>query len=217
MVIAAEIGGKLFFPGTYRAHGPMSISAESLVTLDAENNPDAVFLFQAGTTLTTGAHTNFIMMGGAKAENVLFVIGSAATLGEGSTLLGSIMAGTAVTLGKNAAVWGCVIAKSAVTIEGGTGAVIGDSNLNFNFNSAGGLAIGVFADSNLNFNSDGLPEECGVDDAEDAPASSPTASSHGDPHCKYQRFCFILLACRSFILLSCRIFVYSQDLEERAL
>jgi hypothetical protein len=195
IMIDADIGGLIFGPGSYIAAGAMSISgANSVVTLDAGNNPDAVFLFQAGTTLTTAAGTDFNLINGAKASNVLFVIGSAATFGEKSMLMGSIMAGTAVTLGIEAAVWGCVIAKSAVTIEGGGG---------------------VFAQSELTFNSEGALEQC-VDAAEDAPASSPTAS-HGDPHCKYQRFRFILLACRSFILLSCRIFVYSQDLEERAL
>jgi hypothetical protein len=51
---------------------------------------------------------------------------------------------------------------------------------------------------------------------DDVPASSPT-SSHGDPHCKYQRFRFILLACRSFSNSAAVFSIYSQDLEERAL
>jgi hypothetical protein len=173
--IDGEIGWSFFLPGTYNVAAAMSFST-GFVVLDGLGDENAVFLFQVGTTLTTAANTFFILDGGARAENVLFALGSAATLGEDSLFEGSIIAGTSVTVGTGAQVNGCIVAKAAVTFAG-RGSV---DNL--------GSAL-TWVD---------VLENC-----IEAPASSPT-SSHGDPHCKYQRFRFILLACRS--LLSCRIF-----------
>jgi ADP-glucose pyrophosphorylase len=83
-----------------------------------------VFLFQAGTTLTTAASTYFNLINGAKAKNVLFALGSAATLGANSVLEGSLIVGTSVTVGIEAEVNGCIIAKAAVTYEGRGGTTL---------------------------------------------------------------------------------------------
>jgi hypothetical protein len=76
-----------------------------------------VFLFQAGTTLVTAADTYFNLIHGAKAENVLWALGTAATLGANSVLEGSILAGTAITFGTQSELHGCALAFSAVTFE----------------------------------------------------------------------------------------------------
>jgi hypothetical protein len=85
--------------------------------LDGQNLPYPVFLFQAGSTLVTAADTYFILKNGAKAENVFWALGTAATLGANSILEGSILAGTAITFGTQAALHGCALAQSAVTFE----------------------------------------------------------------------------------------------------
>jgi hypothetical protein len=69
-----------------------------VVTLDGDNQPNPEFLFIAGSTLVTAADTYFNLINGAKAENVLWALGSAATLGASSVVEGSILAGTAITL-----------------------------------------------------------------------------------------------------------------------
>jgi hypothetical protein len=195
-----EMSGQTYGPGTYTGAADISISGvDTYVTLDGEDEENAVFLFQAGVAMTTAAGTYFNLINGAKAENVLFALGSAATLGANSVLEGSLIVGTSVTVGIGAEVNGCIIAKAAVTYEG---------------------SGGTTANSALTFDESGtVLEHCvEVGSPTSSPTSSPSAmtayssqttflassptSSRGDPHCKYQRFRFILLA---LILLSCRI------------
>jgi hypothetical protein len=113
-----EMSGQTYTPGTYTGAAAISISGDGTsVTLDAEGDDTAVFLFQAGTTLTTAANTYFNLVNGAKAENILWVLGTAATLGANSVLEGSILAGTAITFGTQSKLNGCALAQSAVTFE----------------------------------------------------------------------------------------------------
>jgi hypothetical protein len=115
--MAIEIGGKTFTPGTYRSGSAINFAHGTVVTLDGNNEDNPVFLFQAGTTLVTAADTYFILTNGAKAENVLWALGTAATLGARSVVQGSILAGTAITFGTQSILHGCALAQSAVTFE----------------------------------------------------------------------------------------------------
>jgi hypothetical protein len=117
MGMAVEIGGQTFKPGTYRAGSSINFAYGTTVTLDGEGEDNPMFLFQAGTTLVTAAGTNFNLVNGAKAENIIWALGTAATLGANSVLEGSILAGTAITFGTESKVRGCAIAQSAVTFE----------------------------------------------------------------------------------------------------
>jgi hypothetical protein len=112
-----EIGGLTFTPGTYRSGSAINFAYGTVVTLDGLNATNPVFLFQAGSTLVTAADTSFILKNGAKAENVYWALGAAATLGANSVLEGSILAGTAITFGTKSALHGCALAQSAVTFE----------------------------------------------------------------------------------------------------
>ena len=105
--MAIEIGGVTFTPGTYRSDSAINLAAGSVVTLDGQNDPNPTFLFQAGTALVTGADSYFILKNGAKAQNILWALGTAATLGARSTLEGSILAGSAITFGAQSEVRGC--------------------------------------------------------------------------------------------------------------
>jgi hypothetical protein len=114
MGVTIELGGSTYTPGTYRASTAMSLTA-GIVTLDGKGDSNAKFIFQAGTTLITGANTEVVLMGGAKAENVIWSLGSAATLGAGSIIQGSILAGTSITFGSLTELHGCALALAAVT------------------------------------------------------------------------------------------------------
>ena len=94
-----EIGGLTFTPGNYRSDSAINFAHGTVVTLDGLNDPNPVFLFIAGSTLVTAADTTFILKNGAKAENVYWALGAAATLGANSVLEGSILAGTTITFG----------------------------------------------------------------------------------------------------------------------
>ena len=115
--IAIEIGGLTFTPGTYRSDSSINFAYGTVVTLDGLNEANPVFRFQAGSTLVTAADTYFDLVNGAKAENVLWVLDTAATLGANSVVEGSILAGTAITFGTKSVLHGCALAQSAVTIE----------------------------------------------------------------------------------------------------
>jgi hypothetical protein len=117
VALAIEIGGKTFTPGTYRSHGAINFAYGTTVTLDGLDEPNPDFLFIASTTLVTAADTKFILKNGAKAENVYWALGTAATLGANSVLEGSILAGTAIAFGTQSELRGCTLAQSAVTFE----------------------------------------------------------------------------------------------------
>jgi hypothetical protein len=114
---AHEIGGDTFTPGVYRSATAINFQFGTTVTLDALGNPDAKFLFQAGSTFVTAADTSFLLKGGAQAKNVIWALGTAATLGARSVVPGSILAGTAITFGTEAKLLGCAIAFTAVSFE----------------------------------------------------------------------------------------------------
>jgi hypothetical protein len=117
--IAAEIGGKTFTPGTYY-YTTITTGVSTTVTLDGQNKPDPVFIFQALTTLATGAGTKFILVNGAKAENILWAVGAAASTGASSVLEGSILAGGAIAIGAGAEVRGCVLTIAAADLGAGS-------------------------------------------------------------------------------------------------
>jgi len=75
--------------------------ANPTVYLDAQGDANAVFIFNAGTTLTTYANSESVLLNGARADNVYWVLGTALTMGADSTLLGSVLTGTAITIGTN--------------------------------------------------------------------------------------------------------------------
>jgi hypothetical protein len=123
-----EIGGTTFTPGVYTHALAITIASSSAnkVYLDAQDNPDAVFVFNVGTTLTTCAGSEIVLLNGAKKDHVFWVLGTALTMGAGSTMVGNVLAGTAITIGINGKIEGRAIAQTAVTCE--TGCTIETNN-----------------------------------------------------------------------------------------
>ncbi|KAJ1483113.1 hypothetical protein T484DRAFT_1896588 [Baffinella frigidus] len=115
--MAIEIGGETFTPGTYRSGSAINFASGTVVTLDGRNQANPVFLFQAVSTLVTAANTAVILQNGATAENVLWALGTAATLGANSVLPGSILAGSAITFGANSELLGCALAQTTISFE----------------------------------------------------------------------------------------------------
>lgn len=90
------------------------------LTLNGQGNPNSVFIFQIGTTLTTASNSSILLVNGASPCNVFFQVGSSATLGTGTQFIGSIFALQSVTLNTGTTVTGRAI--------GLNGAVTQDSN-----------------------------------------------------------------------------------------
>lgn len=116
--IAADLAGLALKQGVYNSAS--SIGLNGTLTLDAEDNPDAVFIFQAGSALTTGTGSTIELINGAQACNVFWQVGSSATLGVGSTFVGHVLAETSITANTAALIHGSLLAH--------TGAVSLDTN-----------------------------------------------------------------------------------------
>src|ERR1700687_644384 len=116
-VLPGDISGLTFFPGVYKTSSTVQLSAGN-VTLDAQGNPNAVFLFQVGSTLTTLGSTQVVLAGGALAQNVFWQVGTSATLGTSSIFQGTIMANASITLTTGATLNGRALARTAaVTLD----------------------------------------------------------------------------------------------------
>jgi len=116
----ANIGGTTRAPGVYCSATSILMTGD--LTLDGGGDPNAVFVFQAGSTLTTAG--NVVLINGAQAKNVYWQVGSSATLGGGpATFQGNILALTSITLNNNVTLNGRALARNgAVTL--GTGNTI---------------------------------------------------------------------------------------------
>lgn len=84
--------GPIYRAGLYRSAVAIGVGVGFTITLDAQNNPDAVFIFQTDTALTTGTNSTIILANGALARNVWWITGSAATLGVSSIFKGNVIA-----------------------------------------------------------------------------------------------------------------------------
>ena len=121
--IGTELGGTTETPGVYNsAAGTFGITGT--LTLDAQGNPNAVFIFQAASTLITASASNVVLVNGAQASNVFWVVGSSATLGTNSTIQGNILALTSITVTTGTTIDGRALARNgAVTLDTNTIAI----------------------------------------------------------------------------------------------
>ena len=99
---AGELGGLVLAPGTYTAAGGTFAITGNDLTLDAQNNPNAQWVFQMAATLTVGQPGqphSIILVNGAQAKNVVWQVGSAATINGagGGTMVGTIISYAGVT------------------------------------------------------------------------------------------------------------------------
>src|SRR6202171_6116318 len=99
---AGQLGGLVLAPGVYQAAGGTFLITGSDLTLDAQGDPNAVWVFQMATSLTVGAPAaprSVILVNGAQAKNVYWQVGSAATINAagGGTMVGTIIAQAGIT------------------------------------------------------------------------------------------------------------------------
>jgi len=126
---ALVVGQNLFYPGVYTSN--TSILVGNDLTLDAQGNPDAVFVFQSASTVgsaagaaSPGTHTRILLINGAKASNVWWQAGTSATLGTNSEWQGNILASASVTMTTGATSCGRLFAGAFTA-----GAFVFDSNV----------------------------------------------------------------------------------------
>ena len=116
--LPAQLGGTTRNPGVYNSTGG-TFTITGTLTLDAQGDPDAVFVFQA-TTLTASNVSNISLLRGAQANNLFWQVGNSATLGTFCTFRGNILAQNGVTVGSGAAVFGRVFSLGSTVTTVGT-------------------------------------------------------------------------------------------------
>src|SRR5437763_8789391 len=120
LTVGGNLGGLTLTPGLYKSTAPLEISSGDL-TLDAQGDTNAIFVFQTLSTFTTTSSRQVILRGGARAANIYWQVGSSATLGPSSVFKGNILASTSITLQNGAAVEGRLLARTAaVTLDSNT-------------------------------------------------------------------------------------------------
>ncbi|MEU3188909.1 ice-binding family protein [Streptomyces sp. NPDC006923] len=117
-IITGDLGGLTLFPGIYNAASSIAISG--VLTLDAQGDRNAEWIFQIGSTLTTATASQVLLINGATARNVFWLIGSSATLGTDTDFAGRILAQTSITV------------TAGVTVSGQTLAIDGSVTLDTN-------------------------------------------------------------------------------------
>ena len=110
-----NLGNRTLTAGAYRYSSSAQLTGA--LTLDAQGDPNAQFVFEIGSTLTTASASSVVLVNGASPCNVFWQIGSSATLGSNTAFQGNILALTSVSLNDAASVLGRVLARNgAVTL-----------------------------------------------------------------------------------------------------
>ena len=105
------LGGKKLVGGVYNAGGS-TMDLTKTLTLDGQNDPSSVWIFQATSDLITASSSSVVFIRGAQPCNVFWQVHSSATLGSGSSFAGTIMALTSITLASGVTVDGRVLARN---------------------------------------------------------------------------------------------------------
>jgi hypothetical protein len=114
--LGSALAGGVFVAGVYNASSSLDVSGA--VTLDGEGDPNAVFIFQVGASLTTASSTSIVLAGNAQACNVFWQVGASATLGTTTSFAGTVMALTSISVGTGTSVAGRALARNgAVTLD----------------------------------------------------------------------------------------------------
>jgi hypothetical protein len=112
-----NLGGLTLTPGVYNFASSAQLTGT--LTLNALGNPNAIFIFNIGSTLTTGSASSVTVVGGGVGSNVYWRVGSSATLGTTTAFVGDILALTSITLntGANITCGSALARNGAVTLD----------------------------------------------------------------------------------------------------
>ncbi|MEB2774540.1 Ig-like domain-containing protein [Algoriphagus sp. D3-2-R+10] len=123
--VAGDQGGKTLAPGIYKSNSTLLIQAGDL-TLDAQGDPNAVWIFQIASGFTTvgGAGGDIILSGGAQAKNIFWQVGSSATIGDNTKFKGNVLALTSITMNSNAEIVGRMLVINGAVVMTNTNTIV---------------------------------------------------------------------------------------------
>jgi hypothetical protein len=112
-----DLGGLTLTPGVYCFASSADLTGT--LTLNAQGDPNAVFVFQIGSTLTTASSSSVIFTNGGQGDSVFWQVGSSATLGTSTEFAGNILALASITLdtGANLGCGRALARNGAVTMD----------------------------------------------------------------------------------------------------
>ena len=114
-----NLGGLSLTPGVYSFSSSAQLTGT--LTLDFLGNPNSLFVFQIGSTLTTASLASVLVLNGGANNGLYWLIGSSATLGTGTSLFGNLLARESITMTTGAG----IVCGRAIAL---TGAVTLDRN-----------------------------------------------------------------------------------------
>jgi len=113
LVLGQTAGAVALKPGVYTFSSSAQLNAT--LTLDDGGDPNAVFIFKIGSTLTTASYSKVVMSSGGKGTNVFWQIGSSATIGTYTSFVGNIIAMASITMTTGATTTGRLFALNGAT------------------------------------------------------------------------------------------------------
>ena len=122
-VAPADLGGKTLAPGIWTSATTMLLQNGDL-TLDAQGDANAVWIFQIGSSFTSigsgpfpsASGGNVLLAGGAQAKNVYWQVSSSATIGDYTSFKGNILAFSSITMNTGAVAEGRMLARNAAVV-----------------------------------------------------------------------------------------------------
>jgi hypothetical protein len=137
-----DLGGLTLTAGIYSFSSSAQLTGG--LTLDAQNNANALFVFQIGSTLTTASGSSVNVINGGANNGLFWQVGSSATLGSSTTFAGNILADQSVTLN-----------TSARILCGRAIALVGAVTMDTNTVSNGSNGCGTFNEGGTDYGSGG--------------------------------------------------------------
>jgi hypothetical protein len=134
VVAGGTLGGQTLVGGVYNAGG-VTLDLTGTLTLDGQNNPNSVWIFQATSDLVTASTSSVVFINGGSPCNVFWQVTSSATLGSGSSFVGTILAMTSITLDSAVNVQGRALARN------GTVTLINDHFVTSTCNAAPAVVV----------------------------------------------------------------------------
>ena len=118
-LIAGDLAGRTLTAGVYKSTAALEVSTR--LTLDAQNDPAAVFLFQVDAAFNTAAASSIILVNGAQASHVFWQVVGAVSLGAGSAFTGNVLGRAAITIGAGTSFTGrALTSNGAITLTSNT-------------------------------------------------------------------------------------------------
>lgn len=116
-----ELGGRTLTPGVYASDFTMTIASGGTLTLDAQGNPDAVWIFRVGSSLTVGNNVTVELVNGANAANVFWTVFASSSIGSNTTFAGTVLSGDANSIGADSTLLGRLLGGAgAITLRANT-------------------------------------------------------------------------------------------------